>query len=312
MELLTDDQFDDVINNFRALDLKSCSDRDIMALFDNLKFLPVVAYELENWINITRLRLNNNEEESYSTKEKLWHPPDDLNNNYQRASNPRRNVFYGSIIPPEDQLGFIESSRIPTFMESSNLVFKITEEIEEEVFTYSQWASKRNLNIVCVFDFEANEDKNRIINAVRNAYKKSILNYPKVEHQFREFSKYMASEFGKESEGLDYRISSFFTEIIMDIHKVDAVLYPSFKTDFKGYNIAIKKEVVESDFELLSVLQCRHYRYCKYSLVNNEYIATDINKDGNFELKAIKDPRYNLKSTDIEELMKSEGQKTCN
>lgn len=312
MDFLSDEQFDEVINNFRALDLKSCSDRDIMALFDNLKYLPVVAYEFENWINITRLRLNNNEGKSYSTKEELWHPPNHLNNKYQRASNPRRNAFYGSIIPPEDKIGVIESSRIPTFMESSDLVFKTTEKIEEEVFTYSQWTPNRNLNIVCAFDFEANKDDNRIINSVRNAYKKSISDNPKVEYQFREFSKYMASEFGKKAEGLDYRISSFFTEIIMDIHNFDAVLYPSFKTDFKGYNIAIKNEVVESDFELLHVLQCRHYRYCKYSLVNNEYIATNINKDGTFELRELNDPRYNLESTDIENVLKSEGQKTCN
>jgi len=301
--MLTNSELDKLITDFEALDLKECEDKEVYSIFKQFEELSVVGYEFEKEIPITRARPNNGK--SFSTKGKLWHPPDSKNKKYQRASNPSCNAFYGSVEPPEDKVKIITSSRIPTFMEVSDLVFKETKEIETEELTFSKWLSSRNLNVICVFDFENNEDDNRIINACKKAYHQVISDNPEKEYLIRTFTKFLAKEFKKEASGLEYRISAIFSEIIFHAFGFDGILYPSFKTNFEGYNVAIRPEIVEQDFSLEGVVQSRHYRLNKYSLVNNELIAEEIHEDGSFEFKEIEVGDFRIPDDRIPDIMRA-------
>jgi|GEM_PF-4262648 len=299
--MLSNSELDQLIDAFETLDLKECEDDKVYSIFRKFEELPIVAYEFEKEIPITRVRPNDGR--IFTTKEKLWHPPDDKNKKYQRASNPSCNAFYGSIIPPEDKVKIITSSRIPTFMEVSELIFQEPEEINTEVLTFSKWVSNRNLNIVCVFDFENNVDDNRIINSCKKAYQQVIQDNPDKEYLIRTFTRFLATEFKKEASGLEYRISSIFSEIIFKGAGFDGILYPSFKTNFDGYNIAIRPEIVEQNFTLDSVVQTKHYRLKKYSLVNNELIAEEVAEDGSFEFEEIEDWTYRIPDKKIPTIM---------
>lgn len=282
----TKEEFDGLIRQLENLDLRSDSaERKIYDIFKKLKTFPVISYPIPGDFPITRARLNENNKRFEKIQE-VWHKPDEYNTGFGRASNPHFNVMYGAFDPyPANDDSDKPVERITAMCEISNIYFFEPEEIETETVTFARFYPGKQLNLICPFDFSKLSSESPILADMNNAFEKLVNENEEYGDQIVRFNKFISNQFSKYpiSNEKDYKITALFTECVINMG-FDGVIYPSVKTDLRGFNIAVNSEVVEEYFQLFAVCECTHYHKKKYSNLNNDLLTDEINEDGTFEL----------------------------
>lgn len=295
--------FDTLLNQLENVDLKSDSaEKYLYELFKKLETLPVVSYSLPDDFPITRARLNN-DGERFNKINQVWHKPDELNTGFGRASNPYINVMYGAINPyPENDATDKPVERITALCEISNIYFSEPKDIQNEVVTFARWLPGKTLNLVCPFDFSKLATESPILNEINNAYLKIIKENKDYEQQIIRFHTYISDQFCRYpiSNDYEYKTTALFTEMIINMG-FDGVVYPSVKTDLKGFNVAIKSDLVAENFKLFVVGECTHYKKKKNSFININLLTTRIEDNGSFRLSD--DHPYSLTFEQIEQFI---------
>ena len=90
------------------------------------------------------------------------------------------------------------------------------------------------------------------------------------------------------------RLTSAFTNFVLDSPQIDAILYPSARLEGEGTNIAIHPMTVNMKLECKRVVVKKIYIKEKF-VINDDISKADIiNPDGSFELINITKPPYHL------------------
>lgn len=229
---------------------------------------------------VMRARKNENGV-SFTNQKDISYKPSHLNNRYYRASTPETTMFYGSIIPHKFQLGDIDRLKLTTFSETSSINY--SNRLIEEHFTFGLWTVKEPFQLSLIAtqeDFMAGnpnlhnlgEDKVYVIFkdipsdiAERNAV----------------LSQFYTTEFSKTpiKAECDYLHSALFTEYILS-KKISGVYYPSIRTEYSAFNIAVHPEIVESCMLLVKAIECKVYILDGIALIDNILeCKPDINGD---------------------------------
>lgn len=262
-----------IIQNLKDLDLSKRPEKEII---ENLSKFGVVG-----WIGINfhpgkaiiRARPHSDENDVFDEAHQLSYKPQKFNKTYQRASTPNKTMFYGAVIPDEvtDE---IDNYRITALLEASQTMRNNLENGNEKI-TFGKWVVKKDITLLAMVyhdDFIRNSVETR---QVYNAYQALMQQYPEMIEKTTTITEYLASEFAKPIEDgndFEYMISANFTELIAK-KRFAGIYYPSYRTEGKGFNVAISPEYVDECLELEVAGECRLIKKGLNSNVYNERLG---------------------------------------
>lgn len=226
-----------IINRLEALDLSQYPYFEIRELIRELGKVGFVIFTLHPGKTITRARCDGN----LKTVSDLSYKPQQYNKQCQRASTPMRTMFYGCIVPEEQN---IIDTRFISACESSSLIREGMETSGEQTITFGKWEVIEDIHLLVVIHKDYFHDAdNSLLGELKIAYEDFLMKYPDAAKDIDISAKYFAKEFSKKNEdGFDYNylISAIFTEVVTTDHAFDGVMYPSVQTGGQlGFNVAI-------------------------------------------------------------------------
>jgi hypothetical protein len=261
---------------------------------ESLKFIPITTAKLYKGTAIDRVRLNgsiklfNSQTElSYINNQKII---DKYLTEFGRANKPFQPMFYAALRSSK-----IEHNRLTAYLETSEMIHN-TESInlEGELFTVSRWEVLNELEIAeIVFSDDAlkmNPDtqlsfKNQFNNLKNSEYREIAL------RQLQFFS----NEYARKSKSHhDYKISVAYSDFLLNDYGLDAITFPSVKSDYQGQNIVFKPESVDKHLEIKIVSTHRVHKNKMKSMMSNFYHTTEFgtnNSEFKWDLTKIDEKR---------------------
>lgn len=238
-----------IINRLEALDLSQYPYFEIRELIRELGKVGFVIFTLHPGKTITRARCDGN----LKTVSDLSYKPQQYNKQCQRASTPMRTMFYGCIVPEEQN---IIDTRFISACESSSLIREGMETSGEQTITFGKWEVIEDIHLLVVIHKDYFHDAdNSLLEELKIAYEDFLMKYPDAAKDIDISAKYFAKEFSKKNEdGFDYNylISAIFTEVVTTDHAFDGVMYPSVQTGGQlGFNVAITPDAVDKKMKLV-------------------------------------------------------------
>lgn len=242
-----------IINRLEALDLSQYPYFEIQELIRELGRVGFVIFTLHPGKTITRARCDG----GLKTVSDLSYKPQQYNKQCQRASTPMRTMFYGCIVPEEQN---IIDTRFISACESSSLIRGGIGTSGEQAITFGKWKVIEDIDLLVIIhkDYFCNAD-NSLLEELKSAYEVFLMKYPELANDIDITAKYFAKEFSKKNEDeadYNYLISAIFTEEVTTDHALDGVMYPSVQADGRlGFNVAITPDAVDKKMKLVSVYE---------------------------------------------------------
>lgn len=295
-----------ILNN---LDLSHDYSDVITSIFQNCWALPAFGVNFQVGEEFIRARPMNPNETRFNKKSDFSFKPQEFNNSFQRASTPRRTMFYAASNRAKISAKDLFSARLVSLAESMKWVRDMQESGIRKI-AYGKWVSNEPLNLVTIVNQHLYHEVNPFVKAVFDDFMVAIKKFPaEVQSEFLCFQDFMAIQFSKEIKShLDYQISSVFTEIKCNQSNIDGILYPSFRMDGKGVNIAIKPDSMHK-LDLLATGEFNIYKNKDRTVVGN---CASVKLDGKTDVfEMIEDEQdlqeclEKLEVKSIEELMLS-------
>jgi len=266
-----------LIADLKNADLSNISVPKLLWTFQkSLGVIPIVKRKNLKDKKVIRIRINSGEQLFYSEKE-LSYRPDVYNiNTFGRASVPKQAVFYGTLV--FDGL----TNALMTALSEINQIFRNSDKDEPHDFfcTLSFWNISENLQTSEILFAKKFIET---IQYIRNSHQEYIewisQEFPqnKVEVTLM-ILEYIANEFSKEKveRNSDYLISASYSQLLFDVFKNEAILYPSAVVDNGGINIAIQPIAVELKLKLIGAL------FCKVEMKNKKRILYGLKQTQDF------------------------------
>lgn len=238
-----------IIDRLEALDLSQYPYFEIKELIRELGRVGFIIFTLHPGKTITRARCDG----GLKTVSDLSYKPQQYNKQCQRASTPMRTMFYGCIVPKEQN---IIDTRFISACESSSLIRGGIGTSGEQTITFGKWEVIKDIDLLVVIhnDYFCNAD-NSLLEELKSAYEVFLMKYPELANDIDITAKYFAKEFSKNNEAeadYNYLISAIFTEVVTTDHALDGVMYPSVQAGGRlGFNVAITPNVVDNKMKLV-------------------------------------------------------------
>jgi len=226
------------ITKIRKIDLKTESSYNeiLTILKSELRIIPVFTTTLEAKDNIYFLRSRvhtHTEKEFYTIDDFKYRKDAESIREYSRCNIPGQQVFYCSLDRPTS---YAESLAIRK------------DSLETEFVTISRWKLKKDIIVGII----AHPYKNKRYTEFDNEFGDKI-DY-RIEHdckefeaQIREILYYFTIEFRYLVENhLYYKVTAAISNLLFE--GVDAIIYPSVPFMGEGYNVALKKQVIEDNY----------------------------------------------------------------
>lgn len=242
-----------IINRLEALDLSQYPYFEIKELIREFGRVGFIIFTLHPGKTITRARCDG----GLKTVSDLSYKPQQYNKQCQRASTPMRTMFYGCIVPEEQN---IIDTRFISACESSSLIRGGIGTSGEQAITFGKWKVIEDIDLLVIIhkDYFCNAD-NSLLEELKSAYEVFLMKYPELADDIDITAKYFAKEFSKKNEDeadYNYLISAIFTEEVTTDHALDGVMYPSVQADGRlGFNVAITPDAVDKKMKLVSVYE---------------------------------------------------------
>ena len=238
-----------IINRLEALDLSQYPYFEIRELIREFGKVGFIIFTLHPGKTITRARCDGN----LKTVSDLSYKPQQYNKQCQRASTPMRTMFYGCIVPEEQN---IIDTRFISACESSSLIREGIETSGEQTITFGKWEVIEDIHLLVVIHKDYfHGANNSLLGELKIAYEDFLMKYPDAAKDIDISAKYFAKEFSKKNEdGSDYNylISAIFTEVVTTDYTFDGVMYPSVQTGGQlGFNVAITPDAVDKKMKLV-------------------------------------------------------------
>lgn len=280
-------QYKPFFDNLTKLDLSNFPVDEIRHSIQNIGFAGTSTIIIHPGDFVMRARKNETGV-SFTNLKDISYKPSHLNNTYYRASTPKTTMFYGSIIPNKFQLGDIDRLKLTTFFETSSINYSNT--LIEEQYTFGLWTVKDAFQLSLIAtqdDFMAGNPN--LHNLGTDKVYVTFKNIPsEVTERNRELSIFFTSEFSKTpiKAEYDYLYSALFTEYVVS-KKISGVYYPSIRTEYSAFNIAVQPEIVDNCMSLVKAIECTVYKKDGIALIDNVLeCKPDIN--GELEFKPLK------------------------
>jgi len=279
--------FKSSLKNLKKLNLSFYPIEEIRHLIDEIGFAGTATIIILPGDYIMRARRNVDNQSFKNTKE-ISYKPAHLNDNFYRASTPKTTMFYGSVIPHQFQIGDIDRLKLSTFFETSTI--KVSNSLVEESFTFGLWQVIESFQVVLIATREDFMEGNPHIHNLGQDKVYVVFNNLTEEQKEKnnELSKFYTSEFLKTQIQAEYSYlhAALFTEYILS-KKFSGVYYPSTRTEYGSFNIAIHPETVNSCMNLVKAIECTVYIKNGIALIDNK-LECKPDSNGNLMFKPLK------------------------
>ncbi|MEN5195541.1 hypothetical protein [Sphingobacterium faecium] len=254
---------DTILTNLRSLDLETSSVEEILDLYRSIDRQFFLVNELKKGTRILRARIwdeipnipTNICELSYNPSPSKY---------FGRAHCVGDMIFYGSINP--------DDLKVRDYFNAPLEVLHINkEEIGRKYFVISSWVLQRDIIVASIGTTLPHA---KLFQEKRG---RTIKSFKGLDENFRsealKFDDFICAEFSKviKDDDLDhyYKFSATYSKFILE-HGIDGILYPSVASNGGGINVAIRKELIDSQ-----VLIPEHALYGtffnRYKEVTQEY-----------------------------------------
>jgi hypothetical protein len=228
------------------LDLDRNYEEVIRSVFDHVKNVGTMVVTYNPGKSIIRARPMGDAEPRFTKAADFSFKPQHLNWEFQRASTPNRTMFYGATVRKGLKDGEIDIARLIALAESMPWIRdKSVSGVKK--LAYGKWISKEPLQLLAVVNNKGFHGVNSFAEEVYQAFIKDLsfhdLGYQRAVFGFHDF---LAREFSKEiMHPLEYQVSASYTDMMCNHSNIDGILYPSFRMEGQGLNIAIKPESMD-------------------------------------------------------------------
>jgi len=287
-----------IIRELNKLDLSTYPYQEAKKLIGGLGKIIVISETLFPGDRILRVRPqkpHQDFEKSFTElKElnyKLPHPKD----KYKRASIPNSTtnstMFYGSIVPKNLLPTELSASQITCAFEGSEFIRNINESGIQKL-TYSKWIVTKKITLVAIVHYKDFIASSSYTNRLNQSFLRTINQYPKYINDTLLVSEFFAKQFAKSITDNDYEYlhSACFTETILK-KDFGGVLYPSVRTEGKGFNVAIHPFYADNNIELEASLECFAFKNQDNLFINNNTVALVLKGQKTIDYKPIL-PQY--------------------
>lgn len=263
------------IATVKAIDFNSDDAyRKVLDALSSIKKLPVILYKMPKGDIIYRARINS-ENKLFTKVSEISAPKEKYILKYGRANQPNQVIFYGSETRPVAYLEFV------TQLAETTPIGK------EAIITIGAWKLLKELKLVLIFNPALTRDN------YYNKYHGEAFDdfIEKLPTEFRKgtikFFEFIGSEYARLSDNNDktYKITCAYSNILYGHRDCDGLIYPSVQFGGKGFNVALKKNVVsEKNIQIDSVMADKfiaiQQKNGKHNFLNNASIyVREINDD---------------------------------
>jgi len=206
--------------------------------FRNIQHLPVFTYKVPrgSWIFRTRTHDNQN---YFSKISEISYPKNEFVKKYARLNRPFQSLFYGSENRPTS---YIELAEYWAEGKKMGEVLQVTIGI---------WEFQRDVNLLVIPKPKKEDrktDAEKIYGEMFDDFliKGGLTEFGKINSRI--IFEYMSKEMGKPAKKdiKTYIITSSFANIMLHNTNVDGILYPSVPFGGNGYNIGLRRDLVDN------------------------------------------------------------------
>ncbi|WP_418637802.1 hypothetical protein [Winogradskyella sp.] len=256
MNLPEDKQIEKIIAELKNCDWDKVSEEKIIKKIRELNFIPFPTSLLKKGFYVDRIRVNNDKELFYSEKEISYR--DDYHNikKYGRANLKNQSLFYGAFESEN-----IKHPRFVNLIETSEIYRNIENyrDLNSKFYvTLGRWELIKETEVLeIIFDNEflnKSEENKKAYQFHSDKLKTIDLEN---ETRFKKILEFFSSEFAKKEIKNDnyYKASAiYFNMSLMSSESIAGVKYPSVKSDYLGYNLALLPNAFERNFRLKNVV----------------------------------------------------------
>jgi len=291
----------EVLEKLSQLDLSHYPHDDIHGLIQRLGKYGVIITTFHPGQVFVRARVNCNFE-VFSNASDLSYKPAEFNNSYQRASTPATTMFYGALLPEKIAKGDLDNSRVIGFCEVSKLLRDKSITGGEQTITFGKWVVTKEIHVASIVHHSDYFDGNSYLKQMGEDYNKFISSHSKeVVEDSLMISEYFAGEFAKTetSNDCDYMLSAIYSERMTKMRpaeniQVAGVLYPSVRTEGKGFNVAITPFHADNCLQLVGAAECTIYKKGTLIIGDNDKQAILKPGETQFRMEPITDPQVHI------------------
>ncbi len=233
--------------------------------------IPFIIYPKGS--KFVRCRVHNNETDFFNKVSELSYRKDIQNiKSFGRANEPGQSVFYCA---DDDALSLMETSEVAR------------KQIDKpvEYITTGLWVSTEDIYAVNLLSNEDIRGKHASVDKYSIDFEKLVEEQnDENARMLRNMLEFLSKEFSRPSNGNSnhYKITTAFTNYIFDsVDKADGILYPSTIYTEKGFNFALKPEVVERKMRFLAANRRKMENVGQKNYVETEFIQSLITGDQN-------------------------------
>jgi hypothetical protein len=265
-----------IVTELKAADLSNISYQKIFyTLLNEVRSIPFVTTKLKSGYHIERARINKPGQVFKSERELSYRTDFENIKSFGRANYPGQSLFYGAI-----KTDHVQYPRIVNLFETSEMFRSGDKEKKEEfVMTVGKWRIKNDIEVVeSVF----NKPNIQNIPQIKKAYDHHMAKITSdlgdkakdVEYILEFFSDEFAKNNIKSPD--DYKISAAYTEMAINFKNFAGVAYPSVRTNYEGFNVALAIPAVETHLQLEVVAMFKIYKRGPESFMDNLAYATEL------------------------------------
>lgn len=248
-------------------------------LRESVSRIPIPVARFQKNRETDRARLNKGQA-LYNEIDDLGYIKDEnvINNfltEYGRANKPHQVMFYGAI-----ETSPIQHPRLTAIAETSRLFQdKNGYNLDGEKYTVSRWKNNEEFFLAeMVFAEKAIKNNPDI----KRSFEMQIGFADKLDEDdiefYKEFLIFISEEFARKTEkNDDYKISVAYTNLILEHHQIEGVMFPSVQTNYFGANIVVPPETVDKYFTPIVCSTHLLYKTPENTLIaNGEHYCDEI------------------------------------
>lgn len=278
----------EIIQKIGGLDLKTNPLSAVKEYLRKLGKYGVMVTTFHPGKLIVRARVN--EDRSFTSISELSYKPQQFNTTYQRASTPKKTMFYGATVPEALASHEPTTARITAIYEVSEFVRNPNSMGEQEV-TYSAWEVTDDITLVSLIHHRSFGRPTKLAQDLQKDYEKQVGERPEYNVSSQEITNYLAAQFAKPQRGhhTDYLISAAYSEMVAE--RFDGVLYPSVRLQGEGINVAIKPESVKNKLKFIAAVESTIYKN-KEAIYIGDNSQSVLLEEGNLVYRKLTDGSY--------------------
>lgn len=278
-----------IVHELKSANLGKVSyEKVFYKILNELMFIPFVTAKLRAGHHIERARINE-PGQIFCSESELSYRTDAHNiKKFGRANAPEQAIFYGAI-----KTEHIEYPRIVNLFETSE-IFRNNDQQSVDTFTMTvgKWRIKQDFEIVeMVFNQSNIENIPQIARAYEHHIERLRAEIPDRIDDIEFLLRFFSDEFAKKEikSDSDYKISVAYTQMADAFKNLPGVTYPSVRTDYYGYNVALTIPAVEAFLDLEAVAMFKVYKKRGHTFIDNLAYTTELGElKSNFKWVDIK------------------------